>query len=192
MRICCTTHSNFTRSYDKLQFPVPLIHFTAHKTKLLSRWKLSHCCAPTATVGTSLIKEDSDVAKEQWLGSSAEPNIFLGICTHTHTIIISSDPCPPMLFKLRPCIQKWCNVYYPHTPSLSWIGQTKGRSMSLASTRSASWLAYSLHSRSLTLIWSWMQECTKPMPTHEQQHRTHAHPKPMGMGGRGHGHGHPM
>jgi hypothetical protein len=60
----------------------------------------------------------------------AESNIFLRICTHT--IIISSDlrppmpihsmtcahPCPPMLFKLRPCIQKLCNVYCPPTPSL--------------------------------------------------------------------------
>ena len=83
--------------------------------------------------------------------------------------------CPPMLFKLCPCIQKLCNVHYPPTPSLGWIGQIKGRSLSLASARSASWLAYSLHPRSLTPIWSWMQGCTKPM-------RTHAHPKPMGMG----------
>jgi hypothetical protein len=65
--------------------------------------------------------------------------------------------CPPMLFKLRPCIQKLCNVYYPPTPSLGWIGQIKSRSLSLASARSASWLAYSLHPRSLTPIWSWMQ-----------------------------------
>jgi hypothetical protein len=46
-----------------------------------------------------------------------------------------------MLFKLRPCIQKLCNVYHPLTPSLGWIGQIKGRSLSLASARSASWLA---------------------------------------------------
>ena len=77
--------------------------------------------------------------------------------------------CPPMLFKLRPCIQKLCNVYYPPTPSLGWIGQIKGRSMSLASARSTSWLVYSLNPRSLTLIWSWMQGCTKPMPTHAHQ-----------------------
>ena len=66
----------------------------------------------------------------------AEPNIFLLICTHTQTIIISSDLCPhmsTMLFKLRPCIPKLCNVYYPPTPSLGWIGQIKGCSLSLAS-----------------------------------------------------------
>jgi hypothetical protein len=99
--------------------------------------------------------------------TTAEPNIFLWICTHTQTITISSDlcspmpthsmtcahPCPPMLFKLPMCIQKLCNVYYPPTPSLGWIGQIKGRSLSLASARSASWLVYSLHPRSLTPIW---------------------------------------
>jgi hypothetical protein len=100
--------------------------------------------------------------------------------THSMTRV---HPCPPMLFKLRPCIQKLCNVYYyPPTPSLGWIRQIKGRSMSLASAWSESWLAYSLHPRSLTPIWSWMQGCTKLMPTHEQYYRTHAHPKPMGMG----------
>jgi hypothetical protein len=101
------------------------------------------------------------------LGWLAEPNIFLRICTHTQIITISSDPCPPMLFKLCPCIQKLCNVYHPPTPSLGWIIQIKGRSLSLVSARSASWLEYSLHPRSLTPIWSWMQGCTKPMPTHE-------------------------
>ena len=74
----------------------------------------------------------------------AEPNIFLRICTHTHIIPISIDlcppksthskscvhPCPPILFKLRPCIQKLCNVYNPPTPSFGWIGQIKGRSLS--------------------------------------------------------------
>jgi hypothetical protein len=77
-----------------------------------------------------------------------------------------AHPCPPMLFKLRPCIQKLCNVHYPPTPSLGWIRQIKGRSLSLASAHSASWLAYSLHPRSLTPIWIWMQGCTKLMPTH--------------------------
>ena len=33
--------------------------------------------------------------------------------------------CPLMLFKLRPCIQKNCNVCYPPTPSLGWIKQIK-------------------------------------------------------------------
>jgi hypothetical protein len=56
---------------------------------------------------------------------TSEPNIFLRICTHTHTITISSDLCPPKLFKLCPCIQKLCNVCYPPTPSLGWIGQIK-------------------------------------------------------------------
>ena len=94
--------------------------------------------------------------------------------THAHP---QHDMCPPMhLFKLHPwCIQKLCNVCYPPTPSLGWIGQIKGRSLSLASVQSASWLVYSLQPRSLTSIRSWMQGCTKPMPTH-------AHPKPMRMG----------
>jgi hypothetical protein len=84
--------------------------------------------------------------------------------THSMT---SAHPCPSMLFKLRPCIQKLCNVYYPPTLSLGWIGQIKSRALSLASARSAYWLA--LHPRSLTPIWSWM-------------HKTNAHPKPMGYG----------
>jgi hypothetical protein len=123
---------------------------------------------------------------------AAEPNIFLRICTQTMTITISSGlcppmpthsmtcahPCPPMLFKLRPCIQKLCNVYYPPTPSLGWIGQMKGCSLSLASARSASWLAYSLHTRSLTPIWSWMQGCTKLMPTHAHPWTIILHPCP--------------
>jgi hypothetical protein len=62
-------------------------------------------------------------------------------------------------------IQKLCNMCYLRTPSLGWIGQIKGCSLSLASARSASWLAYSLHPRSLTPIWRWMQGCTKSMPT---------------------------
>jgi hypothetical protein len=116
--------------------------------------------------------------------TTTKPNIFLRICTHTQTIPISSDLCPPMpthsmtcahpyppmLFKLRLCIQKLCNMYYLPTSSLSWIGQIKGHSLSLATAQSASWLAYSMHMRSLTLIWSWIQGCTKPippMPTHE-------------------------
>ena len=57
--------------------------------------------------------------------------------THRMTF---AHPCPPTLFKLRPCIQKLCNVYYPLTPSLGWIGQIKGCSLLLALARSASWL----------------------------------------------------
>jgi hypothetical protein len=116
-----------------------------------------------------------------------EPNIFVQICTHTQTLTINSDLCPPMpthVIQIVSVYSKICVmcIYYPPTPSLGWIGQIKGRSLSLASARSASWLAYSLHLRSLTPIWSWMRGCTKPMPTH-------AHPKPMGMGGHGHGMG---
>ena len=85
----------------------------------------------------------------------AEPIIFLRICTQTLTI--SSDLCPPLVFKLRAYIQKLCNVYYPPTPSFGWIGQIKCLSLSLASAQSAFWLVYSMHPRSLTLIWSWMQ-----------------------------------
>jgi hypothetical protein len=79
---------------------------------------------------------------------------------------------PTLLFKLRPCCQKLCNVYYLYTPSLGWIRQIKGHSLSPASARSVSWLAYSLHPRSLTPIWSWIKGCTKPMATHAH----HAHP----------------
>ena len=68
----------------------------------------------------------------------------------------------------------------------SWLDRTnKGRVLSLASARNASWLAYSLHPRSLPPIWSWMHKTDAhpcppihnniaPMPT--------LHPKPMGMG----------
>ena len=97
-----------------------------------------------------------------------------------------------MLFKLRPCIQKLCNVHYPPTPSLGWIGQIKGRSLSLASARSASWLVYSLHPRSLTPIWSWMHGCTKLMPTHVHPWIITSHPCPPKTHGHGHGYGHPM
>ena len=74
-----------------------------------------------------------------------------------------------MLFKLRPCIQKLCNVYYPSTPSLGWIGQIKDRSLSLAIVHKPMPTHYNM----------------EPMPTHEQKYRTHAHPKPMGMGADG-------
>ena len=75
---------------------------------------------------------------------------------------------PTRAIQLRPCIQKLCNVYYPPTPSF-WLDRTNKRSfIVLASARSTSWLAYFLHPRILTSIWSWMQGCTKPMPTHEQ------------------------
>jgi hypothetical protein len=74
---------------------------------------------------------------------------------------------------------KWCNVYYLSTPSLGWIGQIKSRSLSLASARSASWLAHSLHPRSLTPIWSWMHGCTKPMSTHAHPWTIILHPCPL-------------
>ena len=79
-----------------------------------------------------------------------------------HALPMPTHPCPPMLFKLRSCIQKLCNVYYPSTPSLGWIGQIKDRSLSLAI----------IHI---------------PMPTHYNMEAmpTHAHPKPMGMGADG-------
>lgn len=52
----CLTHNNLTGCNDKMQFPVLLIHFTARKTKLLSRWKLSHYCAPTVGPSVSMWK----------------------------------------------------------------------------------------------------------------------------------------
>jgi hypothetical protein len=143
--------------------------------------------------------------REQWREYvDQSPTFFLRICTHTQMITISNDlcspmpthsmicahSCPHMLFKLRPYIQKLCNVYYLPTPSLGWIGQIKGPSMSLASTWSASWLAYSLHPRILTPIWSWMQGCTKPMPIHAHPWTITSHPCPPKT--HGHGYGHPM
>ena len=96
---------------------------------------------------------------------------FVFSVSNTKYHILCSDLCPPMpthAIQIAPMYSKLCNVYYPPTPSLGWIGQIKGSSLLLASARSASWLAYTLHSRSLTPIWSWMQGCTKPMPIHEQ------------------------
>ena len=51
------------------------------------------------------------------------PRPYPSAANHAH-------PCPPMLFKLRPCIQKLCNVYYPPTPSFGWIRQIKSHSLS--------------------------------------------------------------
>ena len=82
---------------------------------------------------TSSISPNGKVSVHDIVPSISKPNVFLQICTHTHTIPIDNDLCPPMLFKLCPCIQKLCNVCYPPTPSLGWIGQIKGRSLSLAS-----------------------------------------------------------
>ena len=72
--------------------------------------------------------------------------------THAHTYMTYAHPCPPMLFKLRPCIQKLCNVYYPPTPSLGWIGQIKDRSLSLAIVHKPMPTHYNM----------------EPMPTHAQ------------------------
>jgi hypothetical protein len=124
-----------------------------------------------------------------------EPNIFLRVCTHIQTIIISSDlcppmpthsmtcahPCSPMLFKLRPCIQKLCNVYYPPTSSLGWIGQMKGHSLSLASARSASWLIS---------IFRASEKFDSDLEVDARMHKTDAHPCPPKT--HGHGCGHPM
>ena len=113
-----------------------------------------------------LIQYQSDSSRAHYLVIYPPPPPCVNYWTHFKHLVhvfwggLNGDlwrSCPPMLFKFRPCIQKLCNVYYPPTPSLGWIWQIKGRSLSLASARSASWLAYSLHPRSLTPIWSWMQ-----------------------------------
>ena len=106
------------------------------------------------------------------------PRPYPSTVTHAH-------PCLPMLFKLHTCIKILCNVHYPPTPSLGWIRQIKGGSMSLASARSASWLSYSLHPRILTPIWSWMQGCTKLMPTHAYPWTITSHPCPPKTHGYG-------
>jgi hypothetical protein len=107
---------------------------------------------------------------------------------------IHAHPCPPIVWhvpthaiQIAPMYSKLCNVYYPPTPSLGWIGQIKGRSLSLASAQSTSWLAYSLHPRSLTPICSWMHGCTKPMPTHARPWTITSHPCPPKTHGHGHG-----
>ena len=81
----------------------------------------------------------------------------------THSMTCAHS-CPPMLFKLRPCIQKLCNVHYPPTPSLGWIRQIKGRSLSLGSTRSASWLEYSLHSEVWLRFGAGWRDTQNPCP----------------------------
>ena len=47
---------------------------------------------------------------------------------------------PTHAIQIAPMYSELCNVYYPLTPSLGWIGQIKGSSLLLALARSASWL----------------------------------------------------
>jgi hypothetical protein len=127
---------------------------------------------PSAIQGKGATSPFSDL--REWEERGVTTPIVLQICIHTQTITISSDLCPPMLthaIQIAPMYSKLCNVYYPPTPSLGWIRQIKGRSLSLASARSASWLAYSLHPRSLTPMWSWMQGCKDA-----GMHKTDAYP----------------
>ena len=79
------------------------------------------------------------------LASTSGTYIFLLNCTHVH-------PCPPMLFKLRSCIQELCNVCYPPTPSLGWIVQIKDRSLLPAIVQKPMPAHYNM----------------EPMPTHAQ------------------------
>ena len=60
-----------------------------------------------------------------------------------------------MLFKLRPCIQKLCNVYYPHTPSLGWIGQIKDCSLSLAIVHKPMPTHYNMEPVPTQNPWAW-------------------------------------
>ena len=80
------------------------------------------------------------------------PRPYPSAATYAH-------PCPPMLFKLRPCIQKLCNVHYPPTPSLDRIGQIKGRSLVVGFSLGRFLVSVFPASKILTLIWSWMQRC---------------------------------
>jgi hypothetical protein len=108
------------------------------------------------------------------VAGNQSPTFFLRICTHTRTITIISNLYPPMpthsMTCAHPCssncahvLKKLCNVHYPPTPSLGWIVQIKGRSLSLASARSARvFLASKKFDSDLEL------RCTKSMPTHEQ------------------------
>ena len=87
------------------------------------------------------------------------PPIAWHVPTHAH-------PCPPMLFKLRPCIQKLCNVHYPPTPSLRWIGQIKSRSLSLTSARRCFLVSVILASKKFD----------SDLELDAKMHKTNAHP----------------
>ena len=102
-------------------------------------------------------------------GFRAKPNIFLRICTHTQTIPISSDLCPPMPTHIMTCVHP-CPPMPTHATQIApmcskivlcvlpaytkfWLDQTNKKSfIVLALAHSASWLAYFLHPRSLTPI----------------------------------------
>jgi hypothetical protein len=144
----------------------------------------------------------------------AEPNIFLRICTHSHTITISSDPCPPMpthsMTCAHPCYSNCAHVIKIVECVLpaytkSWLDRTNKRSFTIVGFSLERFLvsvfpASEKFDSDLELDAGMhkidahpcppMKNNIAPMPTHEQEHHTHAHPKPIGM--EGHGHGHPM
>jgi hypothetical protein len=121
-----------------------------------------------------------------WGGSqverfSSEPNIFLRICTHTQTITIISNLCPPMppmLFKLRPCIQKLCNVY---AYTKSWLDRTNKRLFTVAGFSPE---------RFLISIFPASEKFDSDLELDAGMHKTDAHPCPPKI--HGHGYGHPM
>jgi hypothetical protein len=99
--------------------------------------------------------------------SVPEPNIFLRICTHTQTITISIDLCPPMLFKLHPCIQKLCIMYYPYTKS--WLDQKNYRSFTV--------VGFSPE-RFLVSVFPASEKLDSNLELDAGMHKTDAHPCP--------------
>ena len=93
-----------------------------------------------------------------------EPNIFLQIapipipCPSTTTY---DHSCPPMLFKLRPCIKNVCNVHYPSIPSLGLIGQNKRSFIIVGFSPERLLVSVLLASVKFDIVWSWMHGCTK-------------------------------
>jgi hypothetical protein len=84
-----------------------------------------------------------------------------------------------MLFKLRQCIQRLCKFILP-AYTKSWLDRTNKKSFNVMGfSPSAYWLAYSLHPRTLTPIWNWMQGCTKPMLNHAHPWTIISHPCPL-------------
>ena len=109
------------------------------------------------------------------------PRLYPSAATYAH-------PCPPIAWYVPTHVHPWysncAHVFKNCVMCITrlrqvLVGSDNKRSfIVLASVRSASWLAYSLHPRSLTPTWSWMHGCTKPMPTHAHPWTIISHPCP--------------
>ena len=110
------------------------------------------------TLGSQLVMPKN--LPDRWVRAQHFPSNLYPYLDHNHEQRPMPTHSMTCAHVLRNCVM--CVIHLHQV--LGCIGQIKGRSLSLASARSASWLAYSLHLRSLTPIWSWMQGCTKPLP----------------------------